>query len=154
MDDSFEKSFFGKAFNPFLLAAAIFGAHLLVVLAAKFIQWAGIAEVGQRFPWLSAVAFLLFYAIFNSIFSLGSKATGKYWMRSIISFIGLAFANGFSAYLFSSLTMDEAGSFRWLFIVVSVGYLVFVSIANGIKKIVEIAQREEWNQPRSRKKQN
>ena len=156
MAENTDQSFLGKAYNPFLLAAAIFGAHIVVVLFAKFFHWAGIVEVGQRFPWLSAVAFLLFYAVFNSIFSLSSQNTTKYWARSVFSFIALAAANGISAYLLSSLTIDEAGSFRWLYVVVSFGYLVFLSIVNLIKKIVEFAEREEWNHPRirSRKKRN
>lgn len=40
--------------------------------------------------------------------------------------------------------------------VVTFGYLVFLSIVGFIKRIVEFAQREEWNQPRprNRKKRN
>ena len=156
MADYIDKSLFGKAYNPFLLAAGVFGAHLVLVLCAKFVHWAGIIEVGQRFPWLSAAAFLLFFALFNSIFSLASKDAGKYWSRSIFSFMGLALANGFLAYLFSSLTIGEAGSYRWIYVVVTFGYLVFLSIVGFIKRIVEFAQREEWNQPRprNRKKRN
>lgn len=149
-------SYLEKAYNPILLALAIFGAHLLVVLGAKLVHFMGIVEVGARFPWVSAASFLLFYAVFNSIFSLSAPNAAKYWSRSVFSFLGLAAANGFTAYLFSSLGIDEAGSYRWIYIVVTFGYLVFLSIVNFIKKIVEFAQKEEWNQPRARtrKKRN
>lgn len=149
-------SYLEKAYNPILLALAIFGAHVVVVLGAKFVHLTGMAEVSVRFPWVSAASFLLFYAVFNSIFSLSAPNAAKYWSRSVFSFLGLAVVNGFTAYLFSSLGIDEAGSYRWIYIVVTFGYLVFLSIVNFIKKIVEFAQKEEWNQPRarSRKKRN
>lgn len=145
-----EKSLFARAYNPVLQAAVIFGATLLVILVAKFVDLAGIAEVGQRFPWLSAASFMLFYAIFNSIFSLSSGKPNQYFSRSIFSFMGLAAANGLIAWLFSSLSIDEAGSYRWIYVVVTFGYLVFMSIMGFMKRIVEFAQREEWNQPRLR----
>ncbi|MBK8492007.1 MAG: hypothetical protein IPL49_14250 [Saprospirales bacterium] len=150
MSDYEENSLYTKAYNPILLAGVIFGAHILVVMGSILVRLSGLVEVGQRFPWLSAASFLLFFAVFNSIFSLSSKNAGQYWSRSIASFAGLAIANGLAAWLFSALTINQAGSFRWIYVVVTFGYLVFMSIMNMIKRIVEFAQREEWNQPRIR----
>ena len=48
--------------------------------------------------------------------------------------------------------MSEAGSYRWIYIVVAIGYLVFLSLMAMLRKIVEFAQREEWNHPRIRRK--
>lgn len=145
-----EQSLFAKAYNPILFAGGIFTAHLVFVLVSKLVHLTGLVEVGQRFPWVSAASFLLFFAVFNSIFSLSAKNAGQYWSRSMLSFAGLAIANGMVAWLFSSLTISEAGSYRWIYVVVTFGYLVFMSIMNLIKKIVEFAQREEWNHPRLR----
>ncbi|MFZ2899480.1 MAG: hypothetical protein WA004_12700 [Saprospiraceae bacterium] len=156
MSEYAQKSLYAKAYNPVLQAAVIFGASLLVILVAKFIDLAGIVDVGQRFPWLSAASFMLFYAVFNSIFSLSSNNSNQYFSRSVFSFMGLAVANGLIAWLFSSLTINEAGSYRWIYVVITFGYLVFMSIMGFMKRIVEFAQREEWNHPRirSRKKRN
>jgi hypothetical protein len=150
MSDYTDKSHFGKAFNPVYLAAGVAAANLIVVLGGKFAHLTGITEVGQRFPWMSAASFLLFFAIFNSIFSLSAKDGAQFWSRSMMSFIGLAVVNGLLAWLFSSLSINEAGSYRWIYMVVAFGYLVFMSIMNFMKKIVEFAQREEWNHPRIR----
>ena len=76
----------------------------------------------------------------------------KYWGRSIYSFMGLALGSGLTAYLFSSLTISEAGSYRWIYVVLTVGYLVFLSIVTFMRRIVEFAQKEEWNHPRIRHK--
>jgi hypothetical protein len=64
--------------------------------------------------------------------------------------MGLALGNGLLAWGFSSLTISEAGSYRWIYVVVTIGYLVFLSLIGVVRIIVEFAQREEWNQPRRR----
>ena len=95
---------------------------------------------------------MLLFALFNSIFSLSSENLMKYWGKSLYCFMGLAAGAGFFAYLLSSLTMNEAGSYRWIYIVVAIGYLVFLSMMAMLRRIVEFAQREEWHQPRQRRK--
>jgi drug/metabolite transporter (DMT)-like permease len=147
-----QTSFFEKAYNPVLQAAVIFGAGVAVTLLSKIVKATGLIEVSQTFPWMSAAAFMLFFAMFNSIFSLSSKNMMQYWGRSIYSFLGLAAASGLMAYLFSSLSINEAGSYRWIYFVLTIGYLVFLSMMATLKRIVEFAQKEEWNHPRIRHK--
>ena len=52
------------------------------------------------------------------------------------------------------MTITEAGSYPWIFIVVSFGYLVFLSLMAVLRTVVDFAQREEWTQPRIRRKHN
>ncbi|MEL7020983.1 MAG: hypothetical protein AAGK47_05205 [Bacteroidota bacterium] len=144
--------FYEKAYNPFIQAGIILVSMITVVLLSKFVNAAGIIEVGPRFSWMSAASFMLFFAVFNSVFSLASKSLNYYWGRSIMAFLGVATSMAGVAYLFSGLSIDEAGSYRWIFIVVTFGYLVFLSIMGMMKGIVEFAQREEWNHPRIRRK--
>ncbi|MBI5915096.1 MAG: hypothetical protein HY842_06940 [Bacteroidetes bacterium] len=141
--------YYAKLQDPVVQAVVILSAVLLVNTLAAIARSAGM-EVEQRFPWTVAASFLLFFATGNSLMSLLAKNADKYWGRSILSFMGLAASAGLLAYLFSSLTMNEAGSYKWIYIVLTVGYLVFLSILNFMKKIVDFAQREEWNQPRPR----
>lgn len=149
--DNTDQSIFEKAYNPFLQAGLTLGAIIVVILGAKLVKLTGIIYVTDRFPWMTAAAFLLFFAMFNSIFALSSENMLKYWGRSIYSFMGLAVASGLVAYLFSSLSINEAGSYRWIYIVLTFGYLVFLSMMTFMKRIVEFAQREEWNHPRIRR---
>jgi hypothetical protein len=137
--------------NPVFQASLVLSAILLVDVSAKFLQSAGIG-IEQRFPWTVTASFILFFAVFNSVISLLSNNLDSYWTRSILSYVGLAGLAGLAAYLFSSLGINEAGSYRWLYIVLTFGYLLFMSIIGLMRKIVEFAQREEWNQPRLRKK--
>lgn len=138
--------------NPVYQAVMALGGVIVVSLLAKLIGLTGIIEVPQRFPWMSAASFMLLFAVFNSVLSVSSKDLMKYWGTSMYCFLGLAAAAAGVAYVLSSLTMNEAGSYRWIYIVVGVGYLVFLSLMAMLRKIVEFAQREEWNQPRIRRK--
>jgi hypothetical protein len=80
--------------------------------------------------------------------SLRADSFMKYWGTSMYSYMILAFCSGTAAWLFSGIPLGEAGSYRWIFIVVSVGFLVFLSIVNFMKQIVQFAEREVWTQPR------
>ena len=146
--------FYEKAYNPFLQAAIILGGMVAVVILSKLVNSTGLLDVGPKFAWMSAASFMLFFAVFNSVFSLSSENLNRYWGRSIIAFLGVAALMAGAAYLFSGMTIDEAGSYRWIFFVVTFGYLVFLSIMGLMKNIVEFAQREEWNHPRIRRKNN
>lgn len=68
------------------------------------------------------------------------------------SFLGLAFLNGLAAWLISGVPIGQAQSYRWIYVVVTIGFLVFLSMVNLIKKIVQFAEREEWTQPRKRQR--
>ncbi len=146
------QNFLDKTQNPFIQALIALAGVVLVILGSKIIQMTGLMTISERFPWMTACSFLLCFALFNSVFSLSTKNMVKYWGNSIYSFLGLAFSSGFLAYLFSNKALSEAGSYWWIYIVVSIGYFVFLGIMAFIRKIVEFAQKEEWNQPRLRKR--
>lgn len=129
------------------------GLVLLFDIGTAFVVQTG-TEVAPRNFWIIACTFILFYAMFNAIISLLSDNMDRYWTRSMIAYVAVAGISGLLAWGFSSLSIDEAGSFRWLYIVLTFGYLMFLTMIGMMRKIVDFAQREEWNQPRlrSRKK--
>jgi MFS family permease len=145
-------SIFERNIDPIYQALFTLGAVLVVDIVGSGVSAATEDVVANRFPWLCAASFLLFFALFNSILSAAAPNMLKYWQRSIYSFMGLAIGSGLLAWAFSSLTISEAGSYRWIFIVVTVGYLVFLSMIAFLKKIVNFAQKEEWNKPKFRQK--
>ena len=146
-----DSSFFAKAYNPVMQATVTLGASVAVTLLALGIDKTGILEISERFPWMSAAAFMLCFALFNSVFSLSAPHLTKYWGKSIYCFMGLAVLSGGFAWLVSSLSINEAGSYKWIFFVVTIGYLVFLSMMGFMKAIVKFAQKEEWSQPRLRR---
>jgi len=136
--------------DPLIQAALALGSILLLLLISELVDLTGLLSVEDDFPWLTAASFLLFYSVFSSLASLMAKNRSKYWGRSIYSFMGLALGAGLLAWGFSRIPIGEAGSYRWIFIVVSISYLVFMSLMNLMRTIVEFAQKEEWTHPRIR----
>ncbi len=152
MNQSNER-FFEKTHLPPYQALAVFSGVVVLNLAGMAVRGLNLFEVGVRYPWMIAASFLLFFAVFNSLFSLSAKSMARYWQASIYSYLGLAGASGLLAWAVSSVPISEAGSYRWIFIVVTIGYMVFLSLMATIRTIVEFAQREEWNHPRIRQRQ-
>ena len=145
---------YDNLFNPPVQAALTFTLILVVSLGGMALRPANIVDIGPAFPWLAATSFVLFFAVFNAVGSLAVENLNKYWGRSMMSFLALGVASGLLAWALSTMTIDEAGSYRWIFFVVGFGYLVFLSLLGFMRAIVKFAQREEWNAPRIRKKNN
>ena len=57
--------------------------------------------------------------------------------------MAVAAVGGLLAHYISGLSMDEAGHFRWLYICFTFTFLVFLSIVNLMRKIVDIAKRQD-----------
>jgi drug/metabolite transporter (DMT)-like permease len=126
-----------KNISPFKQVAAVFACLLVFMLMGK------VTSDDPRFPWIVVCAMLLFFTVLNSLLSIPVEEPQHYWWKSIVSYVFLAVVGGFVAYGVSGLTINEAGSSSWLYIVFSVGYLVFISIINLIKFIIFLAQRQE-----------
>ena len=140
-----------KLVNPFLQAAIVVGLILVFDIGASFLGSAGV-EMKQDTSWVIAATFILFFAMFNAILSLMCDNMDRYWTRSMISYVAVAGIAGLLAWAFSSLSINEAGTFRWIYIVLTFGYLLFLAMIGAMRKIVDFAQREEWNQPKIRKR--
>lgn len=152
MQDDNYNSFYAQAVDPTKQAGFVFALSVGTLVIAKIIQSAGLSEFQEYFPWTIATSFMLFFIIFNTIFSLSSPDMNKYWVRSVACYSALAIVSGGTAYLFSSIPFGEAGTFKWLFIVFSVSYLIFLSIVRFMRNIVEFAEKEDWQAPKKRKK--
>ena len=152
MNDVQNSSIFEKKFTPLYQAGVILGVILIILIVAKVINLIKPNVVDDQFPWMISSAFMLFFALLNSVFALTTQNLPRYWNRSIPIFFGTLFISGLMAYLFSGIWVEEAGSYRWILIVVSIGYLVFLSLMTFARRIVDFAMKEEWNQPRVRKR--
>lgn len=146
-----KESYYKKLENPAMQALAILTGAVGLMLCAWFLTVTNVYPEEPLFAWSIATAFMLLFALFNSLMSLRADSFARYWGRSMYAYIGLALCTGLAAWLFSGIPLREAGTYRWIYIVVTVGFLVFLSMINFMKKIVEFAEREEWNQPRNRR---
>jgi len=147
MDDT---SIFERKIDPLYQAGGTLVAVFVSILLGSVVSAGTDDFVTPKWPWLCAASFLLFFALFNAIMSATSDNLMKYWGRSIYAFLGLAVGSGLMAWGFSGLSIGQAGSYKWIYFVVTFGYLVFLSMIAFMKRIVEFAQKEEWNRPRLR----
>ncbi|MCS7035608.1 MAG: hypothetical protein RMJ33_11570 [Saprospiraceae bacterium] len=145
-------SFFEHKVDPLRQAAIFVVGSAACMLIAVALRWLGVSAIDRIFPWSIATAFLLLYAVFISVMSLNASSGLKYWGRSMYGFAAVAVGNGIAAWLISGLTLGEAQSYRWTYVVITICFLVFLSILNLMRKIVAFAEREEWNAPRRRKR--
>lgn len=137
--------------RPLIQAALIFGSGFVIMLAGWLLGKIHVVTQDPLFPWSIAAAFMLLFALVNSLLSLRADSFTKYWGASMYSYMGLAFCNAFVAWLFSGISIGNAGSYRWIYIVVTFGFIVFLTLVNTVRRIVEFAEREEWNEPRKRR---
>ncbi len=111
----------------------------------------GLLDNNPERTWTISLSLLLLFAVFASIMLLRTAGkVSRYWNQSMVSFFALALLSNFAAQAISGKSVGEVGSFKFLFVVITIGFLVFISIVNLARKIIEYAEREEWNQPRMR----
>lgn len=146
-----QESDYKKIDSPIAQAGVVLVGALVLMLGGWLLTVTNIYPVEPLFAWSVAAAFMLLFALLNSLMSLRSDSFVKYWGRSMYSYLGLAFCTGMAAWMFSGIALRDAGTYRWIYIVVTIGFLVFLSMVNLMKKIVQFAEREEWNQPRRRR---
>ncbi|MBT8234518.1 MAG: hypothetical protein HKO66_10450 [Saprospiraceae bacterium] len=130
-------SIYNKRISPVHQGLAALGLLIVTMVITKIVSGDSIVY------WELAFAILMGYALFNAIFSISFVERGIYFRNSIIGFILLGIIGGFLASLFSGLSVDEAGSFRWLYVVFTFSYLVFISIVNAMRKIIELAKKQD-----------
>jgi hypothetical protein len=141
-----------RQYTPPQQALLVFGGALILMLAGVLLDKTGLMGMERLYPWSIATAFMLLFALLNSVASLQSSSFLKYWRESMYSYMGLAVANGLAAWGLSGVALGDAESYKAIYVVITFGFLVFLSMVNLMKKIVQFAEREEWNQPRKRQR--
>ena len=145
------ESDYKKIDSPIAQAVVVLAGAITLMMCGWLLTVTRIYPVEPLFAWSIATAFMLLFAMLNSLMSLRADSFARYWGRSMYSYLGLALCTGLTAWLFSGIPLEDAGTYRWIYIVVTIGFLVFLSVVNFMKKIVQFAEREEWNQPRRRR---
>lgn len=140
-----------KLNHPIYQAIFVFLAALLLQIGNWLVGLISPDSTDPLFPWSVATAFMLFFAIMNSLLSLRADSFAKYWQASMYSYMALALGSGLIAWGFSGISVGKAGTYKWIYVVVTFGFLVALSLINFVKTIVKFAEREEWNQPRQKK---
>ena len=138
-----QNSLFARDIHPFKQAAFVLAAIFVFTGFMKLLEVTGLTAKDPMLPWIVSGAFLLFFAMFNAVFSLSAKKPGKYWFLSLIAYAFIALAGGFFAYLLSGLSINEAKSMRWIYTVFTIGYIVLITIFRLMKTIVSLVLKQD-----------
>ena len=123
--------------NPFVQAGFVFVLFLLI-------SWiSALAGSEKKMPWTLAIAFQLLYIIYNVIIGLLNKSNWQYWSFAVIGYVVLMFVNSFMAGKISGISMDEAGTYRWIYFILIPVFLLFILMSKLIKKIVSLAEQDD-----------
>ena len=110
----------------------------------------GLYELADYFPWTIAAGLTFLFGIANTILSLSSTEIGTYWRDSVASYFIVMVFGGLLAWALSGMTVYEAKSFSWIYIVFTFSYLLFMSMVQAMRKIVSIAQSQDARLRRER----
>lgn len=137
-----EKSILRKDVHPFVQGGLIITALLLLNLIA-FSMRSGSDESASMLAWEVSLTLVLFFAFGNSIFFLNAKEKGKYWSYSISTYIVVCAIAIFLATSISGVGLRDSSSIKWIVSIFSFSYLIFISIIGMMRKIVEIAIKQD-----------
>jgi len=143
MNDVPVQSIFQKEIHPFYQAGVAILLNAVGILFFKGISSKDSLVADGIILWEVSFSILLGFMIFNSVFSIQYNNRAKYFRESIFSFLLVAAAGGLLAHHISGISMDEAGSFRWMYICFTFTYLVFISIVNLMRKLMDVAKRQD-----------
>lgn len=147
-----KSTFFDKPFDPVRLLIYVFGGYLVLALGFKLFELANLTEPSIKFPYMVGAAFLFIFAMFGSLFVVKAKNVSKYLGRVIYCYLGLAAATILVSWLLTGKSIGEVGSFKWIYMVITVGQMIFLGIMFFARQIIEYAEKEEWHHPRQRKR--
>ncbi|MFN8320493.1 MAG: hypothetical protein U0V54_13825 [Saprospiraceae bacterium] len=147
MDQKLQKSVFEMDISPFriLLWNALAALLFQVVV---FFNSTGPGAFLPRTQYTIALSFLMVYSLFTAVLSLASQKPDDYWWKALLSYAILAIGTGVTAYFFSGLLPDEAGPFKWMFLVFSFGFILLLAIFRAMRKLMSMAQKMDNRLPK------
>ncbi|WP_235295679.1 hypothetical protein [Portibacter marinus] len=137
-----KKTILQQEVSPFKQAGVALGANLIFNLVAWLIQKAGVA-LTNTISWEISLTLLLFFGLANAIFFLNTTEKTKYWSYSITSFITVAAVSIFVSTYLSGIGINDSASIKWIILIFSFSYLIFISIIGLMRRIVEIAIKQD-----------
>jgi len=138
-------SLFTRAIHPAKQFVVFFGFFILYVLVVYVLQKTEAIDPNPTMYWEGSFTTLMIYIIFSSALSFSYPSKTKYFMSAIICFVVLMVTTGFLALYFSGQHIDVggAGSFRWMFMMLTFSYLVLLTIVNSMFKILEFVKKQD-----------
>ena len=125
------------------------GQAVLIIIASIFVQllslmlYSATNEAGDL-AWMIAGAFALFYGFFNAVFLLSVDQVNNYISKSFTGYFLVMLVGAGLAYVINlQWPSENVTSMRWIFMIITFSYFVFITIVFFMRKIIEYAQRQD-----------
>lgn len=124
--------------------AIVCGLLSIIINASIFIYQRTISKHNDpEIYWLMTLALMLFFIIINVVLGFKSNDLGIYYRDSIYSYIGLVASILFITALASGKSIFVMHEFQWLIKLMTIIFIVLLTILSLVKKIVGIALIQE-----------
>jgi hypothetical protein len=140
-----DKSIFDKQFKPYyqaLFVLLIYIIILLIVGLLKYLDWITFTSIDY---WKYATAVVLFFIMVNCVYCFPAKEKMIYYRDSILTYTLVLIVFSIASKFFSGMNISEAESYSWIWMVFSIIYIVLITIINLLRKIVEVAIKQDQN---------
>ena len=129
--------------KPLHQAGVIAGLIIILTFVDNFMPQDEVFFNANAGPWIVSTAMVLLFIIINTLVALRIEIVIPYWTYSILLYFALlAFSYGW-CFILTGKHIDDVGSFRWLWMVITMVYLVFFVISRTMKRIVDIAIEQD-----------
>lgn len=136
-----EKSIFEYLIPPRYLGGGVIIGMIVFSVLSKIMSYMGLRMDDADTYWVIATSFTLLYTIFTSIACLPWDNQRKFLIEAIIVYAVILFLGGLIAYVFSGVSMDGVSGYRWLYIVFTISFVIFLGIARFVRRMVIITEK-------------
>lgn len=131
-----KNSIYNSFRNPLVIALFSLGLGLLIILLGLACEALGIMSLNADFPWAIMASMNLFYVMFAAVMLVISEHFLKTWGKTFYSFIGFLIVSVLVAWLFSGVSIYATGTFKTIYIVIILTFLLLMGISVAIKAVV------------------
>lgn len=136
-------SIFNRAIHPLYQGGFVFGVFIFFLVLRIALDRLNALDWNKEDIWLYCTSMALFFIIINSIFGFTTKDKNRYYRDSLFTYTGLLIVFILLGKWISGKSVFEAETYSWILLVFSVVFIVFLTIINLVRKIVEIALKQE-----------
>ena len=130
--------------DPYHQAIIPMGLILLFHISLKMAWILGLIGVeNPQHYWISMFAIVMVFIMFNPIIGLGAQNTNLYIGKSSTAFIVIILLGSLSTYLNTNEFLVQKPEMKAMYIVLTVGFLVFTSIIGLMKAVVEWSKQSD-----------
>lgn len=130
-------------FRPFGSAMLTGGVSLLASAMTKVSMWMNWIDSGWENMWIISYTFILLYTILTSVFILYNRDQLTYFNQSITYYLVLVAYSLIANYIFTGVSPFESGYFVWILVVISLFFLIILSISRTVYRLVQIAEKQD-----------